>query len=98
MPILHYIPLVVQLLRATLGETNLSEKTGTQVRPFERTTEENASPTFRRAKKKKKKSSQNNKAAIPQNQRAGNWMRWKRENNTLEMKINTRFCEVSLDT
>lgn len=48
------------------------------------------------------KRNQGNKAACPQGQRAGNWFQMDaagggKVNNTAEMKINTRFCEVSLD-
>lgn len=50
----------------------------------------------------RKKISQSNKAAHPQGQRAGNWFQMDaagggKESNAAEMKINTRFCEVSLD-
>lgn len=52
--------------------------------------------------RRREKRSQSNKAARPQGQRAANWFQMdtaggSKKSNTAEMKINTRFCEVSPD-
>lgn len=64
MPTLHYIPLVVQMLPYYPGRKQFVTEIQVRLCVIK---ENSVFPSFRRQKS-------NNKAAIPQDQRAGNWL------------------------